>query len=171
MLHYIEKQLSFRYHQPFVPKLQVHCSYTCFVHLKEKLTLIVVVSAGDMPSILSSDDVIFDQSNFVQQTATIGSPISLLSGSALKLRCPATGLPVPKVSWKVDGNVLVGEPGVVIDNVNHVLMVNKLNRGHSNRVIMCTAANTLGAVSASSRLTVTGKQIEPSNLYKKTALV
>jgi len=110
-----------------------------------------------MPYIAKSGDVIFDQSGFVQSKATIGSPISLLSGSGLQIKCPVTGLPAPAVSWQVDGRRLIASLGVLIDNVNHVLTINKLNRGHSNRLISCSAVNTLGAARASSKLTVTGE--------------
>lgn len=110
-----------------------------------------------MPFIARSNDVTFDQSGFVQSKVTIGSSISLLSGSSLQLKCPVTGLPLPKVSWQVDGRRLSASAGVFIDNVNHVLTINKLNKGHSNRVITCTAVNTLGAARASSKLTVTGE--------------
>ena len=92
--------------------------------------------------------------------ANVGSRVTAVQGTTLRLACYVIGMPVPRVLWrKQDGNIATPENKVVtLENV----------RPEDSGSYWCTATNVMGSDQKMTRLTVRGSklyniQLNPSN--------
>ena len=88
-------------------------------------------------------------------TINIGDSVTSLSETALKIQCPVSGVPPPKVTWTKDGQLIASGEGVTV-NENGTLSVSRTTPGDSGRY-MCTASNVGGKDSVTSDVITVGK--------------
>ena len=78
---------------------------------------------------------------------TIGSSIQTLPGTQVSLNCRATGVPLPKITWKWEGESLL-QTGISLK----LDAVELKNSGQYT----CVATNIAGSAEASSNITIEG---------------
>jgi hypothetical protein len=94
------------------------------------------------------------QLTFIEQTLQPGPPVSL--------RCSASGNPPPRITWLLDGGLLVPRGyvlGSYLDSANNVishLNISSVRIQHGG-LYTCIARNVLGAVQHSAMLNIYGK--------------
>ncbi|XP_009996158.1 PREDICTED: hemicentin-1 [Chaetura pelagica] len=71
--------------------------------------------------------------------------VALTKGEQLKLTCKATGIPVPKITWTFNNNIIP----VQYDDVNghSELVIERVSKDDSGTYV-CTAENTVGSIKA-----------------------
>ncbi|XP_048583436.1 hemicentin-2 isoform X2 [Nematostella vectensis] len=116
-------------------------------------TTYITFLAGLPPKITRSQEVISSLTRFTNLTVTIGSTISVLAGSRLKLLCPVTGIPRPAVSWSIDGSDVTPNEGVKLGMSPNSLEIPRLVSRDSGS-FTCEATNRIGADQASSWVSV-----------------
>ena len=84
----------------------------------------------------------------------IGDNLETLEGTTVYVRCPATGNPAPKVTWKKFGS-LVPRSLRIVNNTLELLNVTRSDSG----TYSCTASNGAGADEKSTYLNFIGMQI------------
>ena len=74
------------------------------------------------------------------------------------LNCEVTGYPDPTVTWYKDGSLLATDDRVMVHNDSVVVINNAFST--DSGIYTCSAANVAGNSSASTELTVLGKERE-----------
>lgn len=86
----------------------------------------------------------------------VGDNLETLEGSAVYVRCPATGNPAPKITWEKSGSLVLTSSSLRI--VNNTLVL--LNGTWSDSgTYSCTASNGAGSDEKSTYLNFMGMQI------------
>ena len=116
-------------------------------------SFIYCLSVPVEPKILSSNEN-FKDFNSVRQELIIGDNLETLEGTTVYIRCPATGNPTPKVTWKKSGS-LVPRSSRIVNNTLVLLNVTWSDSG----TYSCTASNGAGVDEKSTYLNFTGMQI------------
>lgn len=83
-------------------------------------------------------------------------------GSEVLFECQATGSPKPTVFWSIEGNHSLIFPGQTFNKFEasqtpegrHILSLSKVDHEDSGKVIVCSAVNSVGSVSARVVLTI-----------------
>lgn len=125
-----------------------------FSHYNEhRSPFIYCLSVPVEPKILSSNEN-FKDFKSVRHEVIIGDNLETLERTAVYVRCPATGNPAPKVTWKKSGSL---DPRS-LRIVNNTLVL--LNSTWSDSgTYSCTASNGAGADEKSTNLNFIGMQI------------
>ena len=94
------------------------------------------------------------QLTFIEQTLQPGPPVSL--------RCSASGIPPPRITWLLDGGELMSRGyvlGSYLDSENNVISHMNISsvRVQHGGLYTCVARNVLGAVQHSAMLNIYGK--------------
>ncbi|XP_042661906.1 hemicentin-1 isoform X1 [Tyto alba] len=71
--------------------------------------------------------------------------IALTKGEQLRLTCKATGIPVPKITWTFNNNIIPAQYGDV--NGHSELVIERVSKDDSGTYV-CTAENTVGSIKA-----------------------
>ena len=111
--------------------------------------------AGSAPNINASlDSRVHLRIDFF--AITIGTNLTTLASSGLEISCPATGFPKPSIQWYREGVPL--EPGMMLNVDEDTGTLFTLSISHrKGGTFTCKASNALGSDSASSFVTVLGK--------------
>lgn len=83
--------------------------------------------------------------------------------------CRATGYPQPTIFWSIEGNRSLIFPGTMLDNLNAtstpegltVLTVSPTKRNEHGLVVICSALNEIGSISARAKLTMSTQEDRP----------
>ena len=78
----------------------------------------------------------------------VGTNVTTVTGNTLSIRCNATGIPVPQITWSKGGSLL--------DAKGPVYILSLLTSSDSG-LYQCTATNVDGAVNQDIRIDVLGK--------------
>ncbi|XP_010130628.1 PREDICTED: hemicentin-1, partial [Buceros rhinoceros silvestris] len=71
--------------------------------------------------------------------------VALTKGEQLRLPCKATGIPVPKITWTFNNNIIPAQYDVV--NGHSELVIESVSKDDSGTYV-CTAENTVGSIKA-----------------------
>lgn len=97
----------------------------------------------------------------MSETIKVGSNANLLVNSSLKIYCPTSGEPEPKMRWSKDGKPfswLQKHKYVSVSKTGHQLNIKKLT-GELKGVYTCTATNIFGKDLRRSSIAVKGNKI------------
>lgn len=83
--------------------------------------------------------------------------------------CQATGFPRPTLFWSVEGNRSIILPGTTSGNFNatssieglSVLTLTQVQRSDNGLVIICSAVNAVGAITARAKLSISSQDDRP----------
>lgn len=83
--------------------------------------------------------------------------------------CQATGFPRPTLFWSVEGNRTIILPGTTSGNFNatssveglSVLTLTQVQRSDNGLVIICSAVNIVGAITARAKLSISSQDDRP----------
>lgn len=83
--------------------------------------------------------------------------------------CRATGYPQPTVFWSIEGNRSLIFPGATLDNLNAtatpegltVLTISPAKKMENGLVVICSALNAIGSISARAKLTISSQDDRP----------
>lgn len=89
--------------------------------------------------------------------------------SDASFECRATGYPQPTVFWSIEGNRSLIFPGTSMDNLNAtstpegltVLTISPSKRMENGLVVICSALNAIGSISARAKLTISTQDDRP----------
>uniref|UniRef100_A0A8B9BNN6 Hemicentin 1 n=1 Tax=Anser brachyrhynchus TaxID=132585 RepID=A0A8B9BNN6_9AVES len=74
--------------------------------------------------------------------------VALTKGEQLRLTCKATGIPIPKITWTFNNNIIPGgKPQYDDVNGHSELVIDRVSKDDSGTYV-CTAENTVGSVKA-----------------------
>ena len=119
---------------------------------ENRASYIYFVSVPVEPKILSSNENFKDLKS-VRHELIIGDNLETLEGTAVYVRCPATGNPAPQITWKKSGSLVPRS----LRTVNNTLVL--LNGTWSDSgTYSCTASNGAGADEKSTYLNFIGMQ-------------
>lgn len=94
---------------------------------------------------------------------------SIEAHSDASFECRATGYPPPTVFWSIEGNRSLIFPGTILDNLNAtltpegltVLTITPSKRNEHGLVVICSALNEIGSISARAKLTISTQEDRP----------
>lgn len=94
---------------------------------------------------------------------------SVEAQSDASFECRATGYPQPTVFWSIEGNRSLIFPGKTLDNLNAtttpegltVLTISPVKRLEDGLVVICSALNAIGSISARAKLTISSQEDRP----------
>uniref|UniRef100_F7DLA5 Vascular endothelial growth factor receptor 2 n=1 Tax=Monodelphis domestica TaxID=13616 RepID=F7DLA5_MONDO len=92
--------------------------------------------------------------NLENQTTNIGETI--------EVSCPASGIPLPQITWFKDNETLVEDSGIILKDGNRNLTIRRV-RKEDGGLYTCHACNVLGCTKAETLIIVEGAQ-EKTNL-------
>lgn len=118
---------------------------------EHRSSFIYCLSVPVEPKILSSNKNVKDFKS-VRHELVIGDNLETLEGSAVYVRCPATGNPTPKIEWKKSGT------SSSLRIVNNTLVLLDGTWSDSG-TYSCTASNGAGSDEKSTSLNFMGMQI------------
>ena len=95
---------------------------------------------------ISSQDTVVSLSEIVPVQASVGSVLTVLSGSSIVITCSADGFPTPSVAWTK------GEQ--LIHKSNELTIVNATESDSGD--YLCTAMSEIGSDQESTKITVMG---------------
>lgn len=89
--------------------------------------------------------------------------------SDASFECQASGFPRPTLFWSMEGNRSIILPGTTSGNFNatssveglSVLTLTQVQRSDSGMVIICSAVNTVGAITARAKLSISSQDDRP----------
>lgn len=119
--------------------------------------------APDIMAAYGSEESLQDRRHF---NVTIGKDISILRGSPLTLKCPAVGVPEPKITWIKDRKMLSSNDRMNTDCIGTLDIYNVELKDSGDYA--CSAQSFLGMDIAFSSLTVYGKNTSVSHLIAAT---
>lgn len=122
-----------------------------------KNVVIFNLLAGQKPIISSSDEIESSLTGFTKLTSTIGSSISILAGSGIRILCPVRGIPRPVVTWNIKRKS--NSNRMFLDKTQNFVTIPKLVSGDFGE-FTCIAKNILGEARASSALNVIGESMD-----------
>lgn len=87
----------------------------------------------------------------------------------VSFECQAKGYPRPTIFWSIEGNRSIIFPGMSMDNVNasssieglSVLTISQVKRLDSGLVVICSAVNSVGSISARAKLSISSQDDRP----------
>lgn len=95
--------------------------------------------------------------------------LNATQGSVIMLNCEVTGYPDPTVTWYKDGSLLATDDRVMVHNDSVVVINNAFST--DSGIYTCSAANVAGNSSASTELTVLGKEKERGGVGERKSRV
>ena len=114
--------------------------------------VVVVVAVGRKPLIMSQYQEILVDDKVTTINLDVGSNLTLVAGSRVKVICEADGVPEPSITWQQDGEEVLSswnKTSLTIDNPGQVNL----------RTVSCAANNVLGIDTKASYLTILGKKL------------
>lgn len=121
------------------------CCLTCVVFL-----------VGREPTLETPEDDITLVEDPDNVTTTIGTRVTVLESSNVKLRCHADGYPTPTVAWLLNGKPLVPDGNISVDDDSRSLAIKNVKPNVGGEY-SCIASNSLGSDSLITTLNVIGK--------------
>lgn len=115
-------------------------------------SVVVVVAVGRKPLIKSQYQEILVDDKVTTINLDVGSNLTLVAGSRVKVICEADGVPEPSITWQQDGEEVPSswnKTSLTIDNPGQVNL----------RTVSCTANNVLGIDTKASYFTILGKKL------------
>ena len=88
-------------------------------------------------------------------TMTIGDNVTALTNTSVTIRCHASGVPTPTVTWTKDGQKITSS-GIYIVQADASLLIRESYEVGSARYV-CTAKSVTGKVIASSTVQIVGE--------------
>lgn len=122
----------------FICSLWSELSCSCILEIVSETSSPVISTADQSLQILQSGSFIVD----------VGSSVTIVARNALSIRCNASGVPTPQISWSKDGRSL--------DTRGSLYTISSLALSDSGRY-QCTASNIDGADNQDIRINVLGK--------------
>ena len=101
---------------------------------------------------------------FEDLQATIGDQVTLLTGATVIFKCPATGLPSPRITWRKDAEEISTHANTTYVTREGTLQINNVTTKDSG-VYTCEAVNRAGRFSYSSEFKIIGN---PRFYYRVT---
>lgn len=95
--------------------------------------------------------------------------LNATQGSVIMLNCEVTGYPDPTVTWYKDSSLLATDDRVMVHNDSVVVINNAFST--DSGIYTCSAANVAGNSSASTELTVLGKEREREGVGEREGRV
>lgn len=89
--------------------------------------------------------------------------------SDASFECQAKGYPRPTIFWSIEGNRSIIFPGMSMGNLNatasieglSVLTISQVQRSDSGLVVICSALNAVGSISARAKLSISSQDDRP----------
>ena len=85
----------------------------------------------------------------------MGDNITALTNNTVRIKCPVSGVPKPKLNWALDGKEITSVGRYSIDD-SGTLSVSKLDRKESGK-FSCHARTKFGEESRTTKVDVVGK--------------
>ena len=89
-------------------------------------------------------------------TMNIGDNVTAASNITITIRCPASGVPTPAVTWQKDGVPVIAGGNVFVTNERQQLIV-RVAKGEDSGKYSCSVENNFGKDSLSSIIKIMGK--------------
>lgn len=108
------------------------------------------------PSISSSQDSVVSLSEIVPVRATVGSVVTVLSGTRITITCSADGIPTPTMAWSKGEQLLhTSSPDNRLTVQFGILTIDNATAGDTGDY-QCTAMSEVGSDQETTKVTVVG---------------
>ena len=100
------------------------------------------------------DGKVIPVSDTTPVTVNVGDNITALTNNTVRIKCPVSGVPKPRLTWTRDGEEITSDGRHNIDE-SGTLSVSRLNRGDIGR-FSCLVQNRFGKETKTTSVSVVG---------------